>query len=109
MIFIEIRELPQADIRRYHSILDGTRPWPVTPDRDEVILVLSVDFGYGWEMDVNICKGEPTPYVDVVLFHDGCEVYSWEICDELVGEWQVVLGADLNRAFRLEIRPEENA
>lgn len=110
MIFTEIRELPLADIQRYHSIIDGTTKWPSSwPDRYETIEVLSVDFGGGWEMDINICHGEPTPYVDAVLFHDGCEVYAWEISETLVGEWQVVLGDDINRAFRLDIRAEESA
>lgn len=110
MIFTETRELPEADIKYFQSILDGETPWPTDrPYDDEMITAVTVDFGYGWEIDVNIVKGEPTPYVDAILFHDGHEVYTWEISETLVGEWQVVLGADLNRAFRLEIWPEESA
>lgn len=101
MIFTEDRELPKADIERFQSIIDGTTEWP-SADRD-VIDVLSVDFGYGWEVDINICRGIPTPYVDAILFHEGHEVYLWEISECVTGEWAVVLGEDINRAFRLQV------
>lgn len=107
MIFTETRELPLADIQRFNGILDGTIKWPSTwPDRYETIEVLSVNFGDGWEIDINICFGEPTPYVDAVLFENGCEVYAWEIAEDIVGEWQVVLDGTINKAFRLEIAVE---
>ena len=73
----------------------------------ETIEVATVAFGDLWEMDVNICHGEPTPFVDAVLFHDGSEVYAWDISEEITGEWQVVIGEE-NRAFKLEIRAEED-
>lgn len=100
MIFTEDRELPRADIERFQSIIDGTSPWPSDNDTIEV---LTVDFGYGWEIDINIVNGEPTPFVDVMLFHDGSEVYAWEISERVTGEWAVVLGEDINRAFRLQV------
>lgn len=107
MIFTEIRELPLADIQHFQSILDGETPWPT--DRlydDEMITAVTVNFGDGWEIDVNIVKGEPTPYVDAILFHDGHEVYTWEIAEDITGEWSVVLDGTINKAFRLEIAVE---
>lgn len=107
MIFTETVEMSLEDIKRYDGIINGTIAWPSTwPDRYETISVLTVNFGDGWEADVNICSGDPTPYVDAILFHDGCEVYLWEITENIVGEWQCVLGGDINRAFRFEIAAE---
>ena len=104
MIFTEIVELPKDEVVRFKGIIDMTNE--LCPPIWDTVEAVSVDFGYGWEIDINICNGEPSPYVDAVLFHDGCEVYTWEITDSVLGEWQVVLGGDINRAFRLEIFPE---
>ncbi len=109
MIFTETVLLSAEDIKRYNGILDGTVAWPDDlPEHTETILAASVHFGDLWEMDVSICPGEPTPFVDAVLFHDGCECYAWDISEVIHGEWQVVLGDDIGRAFKLEIRAEED-
>ena len=109
MIFTELVLLPADEIKRLQGILDKTLPWPsVYPDRYETFTAASVSFGDDWEIDVNIVAGEMSkPFVDVVLFQGGCEVYGWDLADTILGEWQVVLGDDINRAFKLEIRQEE--
>lgn len=105
MIYHETRTIPIADVRRYQDIIDSKVGWlTVWPDDTEVIEVLSVDFGNGWEIDINIVKGEPTPYVDAILFEHGCEVYAWEISESLIGELSVVLSKD---EFHLEIFAEK--
>lgn len=104
MIFTETREIPEADLVRLQAIIDGKSPWPErTLYAEDIISVLAIEFGDGWEMDINIVKGEPTPYVDAILFHDGSEVYTWEIRERVTGCWELVLGGDINRAFRLEV------
>ncbi len=108
MIYTETVLLPKDEIVRLQGILDKTLPWPaVYPDRYETFTAVSVSFGDDWEMDVNICACEEKPYVDVTLYQSGCEVYGWDISDLIMGEWQVVLGDDIGRAFKLEIRQEE--
>lgn len=107
MIYTKIVELPLADIKRLQSIIDGTIPFPdQRPHGDEIMCVSSFDFGDGWEIDINIVKGQPTPYLDAILYHHGCEVYGWDISEEIMGEWTVVLGGELDVAFRYEIAPE---
>lgn len=39
----------------------------------EVLHKETVDFGQGIEVDIKVVNSTP-PYVDAVLFHDGCEV-----------------------------------
>lgn len=107
MIYTKTVEIPIDDIKRLQSIVDGTIPFPTDNSYvDEIICVSSFDFGDGWEIDINIVKGEPTPYIDAILYHNSCEVYGWELSEEITGEWSVVLGGELDVAFRYEIAPE---
>ena len=46
--------------------------------RDEVLHTETTDFGFGWEADIKIVNSESGPYVDAVLFHNGCEVMCLE-------------------------------
>jgi len=106
MIYTAIREMSATDIAKYESALLG-ETWPLKyPDDDDSVLVMSHDFGDGWEIDVKITKGNPTPFLDVMLFEDGCEVYAWELSEELLGEWTVVMGGNIDAAFRFEIAAE---
>ncbi len=106
MIYTAIRELPLHKIAEYRDILAG-KSWPLKyPDDDDSVLVMSHDFGDGWEIDIKIIKGDPTPFLDVILYEHGCEVHGWEISDEVLGEWSVVMGGVVNAAFRFEIARE---
>ena len=68
-------------------------------------VVFSVVWPRGWEMDFNIVRGYEKPYIDVTLFQDGCEVYTWEPVDNFFendGVWMVVL-EDGSEAFRVDL------
>ena len=118
MIYTEIVLLPKDELKRFQDLLDGTVEWSHGSDAleisdkidyvdSDIIHAVGVAFGDLWEMDVNIVNGKDKPFIDAVLFHDGCECYAWDISDNIVGEWQVVLGDDIGRAFKLEVRAEE--
>ena len=68
----------------------------------DMIDCLTFDLGDGYEIDLKLCNGDDDagPYIDVVLFHDGCEVsclepefeelegeYSFEVCDSALDEF----------------------
>lgn len=106
MIYTAIRELSADKIAEYGAVLKG-KAWPLKwPDDDDSFLVMSHNFGDGWEIDIKITKGEPTPFLDVILYEHGCEVHGWDISDDILGEWSVVMGGVINAAFRFEIAPE---
>lgn len=107
MIYTAQRELPQAKITELEAILSGKEPWPLNwPDDDEIIQIITHDFGDGWEIDINLVKGEPTPYIDAILYEKGCEVYGWELTDKVLEEWSVVMGGVIDTAVRFEIVKE---
>lgn len=110
MIFTKTVLISAEEIKNYNGILDGTVEWPTTVGHKDAILVASIDFDDGWEIDVNICKGESTPYVDAILFRDGAEIYTWEIAKAIDGEWEVDLGGARRSerlVFKLYIQEEE--
>jgi len=104
MISAKVFLLPKAEIQRLQGIIDMTNE--LCPPIWDTVEAVTWNFGGGWEIDINICNAEPSPYVDAVLFHGGSEVYAWEICDDIVGEWHVILN-EFERAFKFEIRSEE--
>ncbi len=109
MMFTETVLLPKEKLEYFQNLLAGTIDWPARPSSSapDIIYAAYAEFGDGWELDVNIVQGFDKPFVDAILFHDGSECYGWDITDSILGEWQVVLGDDINRAFKLEIRAEE--
>lgn len=52
----------------------------------ETIATYTAKFDDGIEADIKLCNGD-TPYVDAVLFHNGCEVAVLEVSDTLDGEY----------------------
>lgn len=62
----------------------------------------SVDFPEGYSIDVNLINAPRTPYVEVILYKDGDEMFTWEYGDTIYGCWECVFGGEIQRAFRLE-------
>jgi hypothetical protein len=50
-------------------------------------------FSNGVEVDIKVCDGDP-PFVDPVLFEDGCELATGEVRDALLGEYRFKVGED---------------
>lgn len=61
--------------------------------RDSVIETFTADFGDGYQADIKVCNGEG-PYVDPVLFDEGCEATTGDVTDKLDGEYQFDYGDD---------------
>ena len=52
----------------------------------QTIDTISVGFGDGIEVDIKLVNGD-SPYVDAVIFNEGCELACLDAYDELVGEY----------------------
>lgn len=71
----------------------------------------TVDFGDGIEVDVNIYNGTCNwedgeygpPWVDVILFEDGHEMYVCEPDDQLAGYWCLAHNSEI---FTINVEPE---
>jgi hypothetical protein len=79
--------LSDDEIRESNDLLSGK-----TEDRTgdgNTIRVFKTSFSNGWEVDIKLVAGDPTPYVDAVLFdYDGNEVTCLEPAfDEIDGEY----------------------
>ena len=108
MIYVENFDIPRKTFDLYEAILRGERPWEdgIVGDvgvGQDMITAFSVDMGDDYVIDFNITKCEQNvPYLDIILFEDGCEVYSWPISDTLLGCWEAVFGGVTQSAFRVE-------
>ena len=56
--------------------------------RDKVgtVDVFSANFGNGVEIDIKVCDGD-TPFIDAVLFVNGCDSGYLDAGDTLLGEY----------------------
>tara|TARA_B100001123_G_scaffold360949_1_gene417260 strand:- start:130 stop:429 length:300 start_codon:yes stop_codon:yes gene_type:complete len=70
----------QADLMQRYLDSDGS-------DYVRTIQTYTASFSDGVEADVKVCEGNP-PFVDAVLYEDGCEVQIREVSDELLGKYQ---------------------
>lgn len=108
MIYTEDFTIPRHTFDLFEAILRGNRPWEDGVDGaiscgQNVITAFSISFGDGFGVDFNITKCErDKPYLDVILFDEGCEMYTWEIRESLLGCWEAVFGGDIQKAFRVE-------
>lgn len=77
------------DLAYYNAILQLTTQDPDTK-RDGVIEVWTATFPTkpGFEVDIKVVNGDAQagPYVDPVLFDEGCEVAAGDVADQLDGE-----------------------
>lgn len=64
--------------------------------RDETI-TSTVIFTDQFQMDIQlvICEGKSKPYVQAVLFKDGCEVACSDVLDELQDEYELEYNATI--------------
>jgi len=78
-----------VDIEKY--ILDDLQVCLDSPGtrKPDTIATFTANFGGGLEADIKVCNTESDskPYVDAVLFQDGCEVGLLDVGDELAGEY----------------------
>ena len=77
-------EIPWKELIDAEWHLSNGIPW----DGKQVATkyIYTVDFGEGEQADIKACNGNP-PYVDAVLFRDGCEICVAEPSDNLLGEY----------------------
>jgi hypothetical protein len=74
-------ELPAHQLQSLQEFLDSPGE-----DRVATLATFTADFGNGIEADIKVCQGDP-PFVDAVLFDNGCEVCLREVSDRLEGEY----------------------
>lgn len=78
-------------------------------DHDGTIETFTVKFGAVIEADIKVCNGD-TPYVDPVLFENGCEVQVLDPAEDLLGTYEfeyagVKYIAHLKRESESDVRP----
>lgn len=74
--FTEIRrKIRQSQRNRWNKILNGEIRSP--SGKEDVIDYVTFNFGNGYEVDINLVKGDPY-YINAVLFNGGHEVTSLE-------------------------------
>ena len=101
MIYVENFDIPRAVYDKYEPVLRGTEQW--LDGDEECVTVFSVNMGDDFEIDFNVNNCEhDSPYLDVVLVDHGCEMYTWEISNSLLGCWEAVFGGVTQKAFRVE-------
>ncbi len=106
MIYVEYFDVPRKLFDKYEPVLLGTQEW--LDGDEEVVTVFSVDMGDSFVVDFNLTNCErDKPYLDVILFDDGCEMYTWEIRESLLGCWEAVFGGVTQKAFRVETFAED--
>jgi len=86
------------EVKEMQDFLDGGGD-----GTDSVIRTYTVEMGNGFEVDIKVCDGD-RPFVDPVLFHDGSEVCTIEVSDELCGEYQFYIGGDGGDTFTVIVR-----
>jgi hypothetical protein len=77
-------KIPKAQAREAQRILD--EPELENYKNADVIQTWSANFGDGIEADIKLVNGD-TPYIDAVLFQDGCEVNVLDVSETLLGEY----------------------
>ena len=92
-------EMKPADIDPMEKLL---RRHTAVPDAKEcdVLHTLSFRFNKTMEADIKVCNGDTGPWVDAVLFNNGCEVAVLEPSDSLAGEYPFEWNG---RTFTVEI------
>lgn len=90
--------LDDAKARELQQILDSGRLYDCVKSGD-TIAVFTAEFGGGFSADIKVVNGEP-PYIDAVLFKNGCEVYMVEPHEFLLG---VYVFECLNKEFRVRL------
>ena len=105
MIYTRDKTFTSEVFCKFQALLNGEADWDSlsSPEKErDSITVTSVSMGDGYEIDFNVVRGHDKPYLDVVLFENGNEFYTWEIRDHLGGCWETVFGGDIQKAFRVE-------
>lgn len=77
----------RAQVEQLKQLAEGKADWPYN---DDVHLLMTVMLDDGYEIDFKICEGDPH-YIDVVLFNYGEEVYTWDMPDDILGEYTLHL------------------
>lgn len=62
--------------------------------RCEVLKTYTAFFGDDIEADIKVCNGDTGPWVDAVLFENGCEIGLLEPDDTLEGEYVFTIDGD---------------
>lgn len=82
----EVLLVQSAVVTEIQNFLDVDQPVP-DAGLDEMMNSFTVVFGNGIEADIKFCNGDTGPWIDAVLFKDGCEVHVLEVSDTLEGEY----------------------
>ncbi len=108
MIYVEHFDIPRATFDLFEEILRGNLPWKDGIEGgvgigQDMITAFSINMGDDFVIDFNVTQCErDKPYLEVILFEDGCEFYTWEISDSLLGCWETVFGGVIQKAFSVE-------
>lgn len=87
---IKVPTLEADIIQRW---LDSEKTIP-DAGRCEVVTTYTAIFGGGIEADIKVCNSESSPYIDAVLFEDGCEIALLDVSDILLGEYIFMVDED---------------
>ena len=79
--------VPDETLKSFNRDLESTDHGE--KDGNIIILAVGATFSDGYQVDIKIVAGDPTPYVDAVLFDDGGgEVMCLEPCfEQIEGEY----------------------
>jgi hypothetical protein len=88
VLFKTVILVPGAEVRECEEFLNGKGE-----DQVDTFRTFSGKFENGFEVDIKVCQGDP-PFVDPVLFEDGCEVAIGEVTGTLLGTYRFKLGVD---------------
>lgn len=66
--------------------LDTDKPIPDTGPC-ETVYRYTATFDFNIEADIKVCNSDTGPYIDAVLFEDGCEIGFLEVGGVLLGEY----------------------
>lgn len=78
----KVIKIEEARARELQLILDSGRLYDGVKSA-EVIDKFTADFKKGFSVDIKVVNGEP-PYIDAILFKNGCEVYMLEAHEEFL-------------------------
>jgi hypothetical protein len=102
--------IPRDEVREMQNILSGGKLDEQTAP-DGVIKTYTAKFGGGWEVDIKVCNAETEgggPYIDAVLFHDGSEVMTLDVSEDLLGEYKFESGPLARTCFLVKVKRKED-
>ncbi len=82
-------ETIKIDAHEAKEVQDWLDSEKLIPDAGEceTIKTWTAFFGDHIEADIKVVNGDGGPYVDAVLFEEGCEITFLDVGDTLVGEY----------------------